>query len=68
MVHRVQTALKRRGFDPGTADGITFGPGTEHAVRQFQAANGLVADGIVGQRTWSALGFKGQVPAPVRID
>lgn len=67
MVHRVQEALKQRGFDPGPVDG-RFGDGTENAVRQFQTSKGLMADGIVGQQTWAALGFKGQVPHPVRID
>ena len=67
MVTRLQTALKNRGFDIGTVDG-RFGPGTESAVMRFQEANGLNADGIVGQVTWNALGLSGQVPAPVRID
>lgn len=35
-------------------DGV-FGPGTEHAVKQFQKEASLLADGIVGQRTWNAL-------------
>ncbi len=35
-------------------DGI-FGKVTEDAVRTFQKAHGLVADGIVGAKTWPAI-------------
>lgn len=35
-------------------DGI-FGTNTETAVKQFQLKNGLVADGIVGSKTWDKL-------------
>lgn len=37
------------------ADGI-FGSVTEEAVKAFQREHGLTADGIVGERTWTALG------------
>ena len=33
----------------------TFGPRTDEAVKEFQKAHGLVADGIVGEKTWAAL-------------
>lgn len=57
LVKQLQQALKNKGFDPGVIDGV-FGLGTKDAVRKFQKSNGLVADGIVGQTTWKALGLK----------
>jgi putative chitinase len=36
------------------ADGI-FGAETEQLVKAWQTANGLTADGVVGDRTWAAL-------------
>jgi len=33
-----------------------FGPKTEEAVKKFQKENGLTPDGIVGSKTWNALG------------
>ena len=38
-------------------DGV-FGAETEKAVRQFQADHGLTVDGVVGKKTWAALGVK----------
>lgn len=37
-----------------SADGV-FGPKTDKAVRSFQGSNGLVADGIVGAKTWARI-------------
>ncbi len=57
-VTMLQQLLTDFGYDPGGIDG-EFGPDTESAVREFQtdlADIGLEIDGIVGQRTWAALG------------
>lgn len=48
------------------ADG-DFGPGTEKAVKAWQQANGLTADGIVGDGTWGKLFSDGAVEAPSSI-
>lgn len=51
---QIQTALKNAGYDPGPIDGKT-GAKTKKAIRDFQAANGLKADGKVGAKTWAKL-------------
>jgi peptidoglycan hydrolase-like protein with peptidoglycan-binding domain len=43
-----------------TTDG-DFGPGTEKAVKTWQTNNGLLADGIVGPKTWKAMGLDERV-------
>jgi peptidoglycan hydrolase-like protein with peptidoglycan-binding domain len=56
LVKQLQQRLKDKGLNPGEIDGV-FGLGTKAAVRDFQKANGLEADGMVGQKTWNALGM-----------
>lgn len=55
-VTQIQQKLQELGYSPGSADGI-FGTSTRNAVIQFQKANGLAADGIVGENTLAALGI-----------
>jgi hypothetical protein len=48
--------LDARGYPVGPGvDDMTFGDPMERRVRQFQAAKGLEADGVIGERTWIAL-------------
>lgn len=50
----IQRRLTELGYNPGPIDGIV-GARTTAAVRAFQKANGLVADGIAGPITRAAL-------------
>lgn len=61
-VKYAQERLSKRGYRL-TLDGI-FGPGTVAAVRQFQAAEGLTPDGVVGARTWAVLQVETIAPEP----
>jgi murein L,D-transpeptidase YcbB/YkuD len=58
----IQIALINAGFDPGTPDG-KLGRKTRQAIRDFQKANGLDADGKVGKKTWVVLSPYLQNPA-----
>lgn len=53
-VVELQNFLNTAGYDCGVADG-KFGPKTKTAVINFQVANGLEGDGIVGALTRSIL-------------
>ncbi len=53
-VTEIQTALKNANFYDGKIDGIK-GKRTRRAIREFQRANGLNPDGVVGPKTWGIL-------------
>ena len=55
-VRKIQEKPKRWGYYSGSVDGI-YGSGTESAVKKFQKANGLKADGIAGKATLNAMGI-----------
>lgn len=54
----LQSLLNELGY-PLNPDGF-FGQLTEEQVKKYQAANGLKADGIVGQATWTELIYQGR--------
>lgn len=54
QITRYQTRLESLGYSCGGVDGIA-GPATLQAVKNYQAANGLAVDGIVGANTYAKL-------------
>ena len=63
-VTRLQHLLMSAGYNPGPIDGI-FGSMTHSAVMAFQRDSHIAIDGIVGPRTWTALGVNcGTTPTP----
>ena len=66
-VQLLQLALNRAGCGPLNTDGI-FGPGTEAALRRFQASRGIPADGVAGNQTHRAIlpWYLGYITHPVR--
>lgn len=63
----LQTILNARYGADLEVDG-NFGKATEAAVKAFQKSHGLTADGVVGAKTWKALGVKAEAPEPVPDD
>ena len=55
-VRKIQTKLKNWGYYGGSVDGV-YGWQTENAVKSFQKKNGLVADGVAGEKTLNAMGI-----------
>lgn len=55
-VKQIQTKLKSWGYYNGEVDGV-FGSNTQAAVKKFQQKNGLNVDGVVGEKTLTALGI-----------
>ncbi len=53
-VTKLQEGLKKLNFYSGIVDGI-FGSQTKEAVINFQKSQQLIADGIVGEKTWAKL-------------
>lgn len=53
-VRQAQKALFTAGYYKGNVDGKE-GPQTQKAVKEFQQANGLKADGVIGRATSEAL-------------
>ncbi|MFF2591042.1 peptidoglycan-binding protein [Peribacillus butanolivorans] len=54
ITYILQAVLYSEGYNPNGVDGI-FGSGTKSAVKVFQKANGLPADGIAGENTFAKL-------------
>src|SRR5690554_4035011 len=50
-VKLIQSLLIKLGYSHGQIDGV-YGPQTQRAVINFQRNNGLITDGIVGDKTW----------------
>lgn len=57
QVMAMQERLNERGFDAGPVDGIP-GPQTRAAIRRFQAANGMIADGFASREVLDALSLQ----------
>lgn len=62
LVSEVQSQLNAKGYDVGRPDGIA-GPRTREAIRKFEAANNLPADGNIDAAVLAALRGSSNKPA-----
>ncbi len=62
-VYWLQMKLKELGYYTGTVTGGYYG-GTQKAVKAFQKANGLTADGVAGKKTQTTL-YADVLPTPI---
>ena len=53
-ISSIQSQLKNKGYNPGSIDGIA-GENTYNAIIKFQKDNGLIDDGMVGEKTKNLL-------------
>jgi len=51
---QIQIALRNAGYNPGKIDG-RMGKLSKDAIKAFQSANNLTADGKMGKKTWNLL-------------
>lgn len=58
LVLECQRALGYLGYNPWENQDGVWGSTTYNAVRAFQSANGLSADGIVGRTTWRVMVYE----------
>ena len=56
-VRKAQEALKNKGHDPGSIDGV-IGPQTRQAIRAFQNASGIKETGSLDSETAKKLGLE----------
>jgi peptidoglycan hydrolase-like protein with peptidoglycan-binding domain len=61
-VRAAQQALKDKGMDPGSVDGM-MGPKTHAALREYQKKEGLKETGRLDSETMSKLGVSAQTSA-----
>lgn len=61
-IRKVQEALKAKGEDPGSIDGI-MGKKTKAALKKFQEQNNLKATAMLDEQTAEKLGVKTAQPS-----